>query len=149
MNRTILLGLAGLALALPVSAATPEATIKARQGNFKAIGKAFKAINDTLKSDAPDLAAVRAEAAAIQRLSGKLPGWFPKGTGKSSGVKTEAGPAIWAKPKEFRAAAARLNAASRALGAAAAGGDLGEVRPAAGALGAACKGCHEQFRVKD
>ena len=48
-------------------AAAPNivAAIKARQANYKEIGGSFKAINDELKSDSPDMNSVR--MAAVDR----------------------------------------------------------------------------------
>jgi cytochrome c556 len=43
----------------------------------------------------------------------------------------------------------KMLTASKALDAAAATGDLGQIKPAVGALGGTCRGCHENFRAKD
>lgn len=135
-------------VALPVAAATPQQMIEQRQANFKQIGKAFKGVSDALKQSTPDVAVIKANASTLAALSTKLPTWFPRGTGKESGVKTEAAPAIWTKPAEFKAAAEKFAAAASGLRLASAG-DPAQIAPAAGALGATCKGCHESFRVKE
>jgi cytochrome c556 len=75
--------------------------------------------------------------------------WFPKGTGPEAGVKTGALPVIWGKWPDFKIAAVKMLTASKALDATAATGDLAKIKPAVGALGGTCKGCHETFRAKD
>ncbi len=133
-------------LAVPTIAAAPD-TIKARQDNFKAMGRSMKLISDELKKDAPAFAVIRREAAALERAGKRIPGFFPRGTGPEAGVKTEALPAIWQKPADFRAAATKLNGATKGLRTAAAGTDAAKVRAALGATGGTCKGCHDQFRL--
>lgn len=130
------------------AAANSAATIEARQANFKAIGRANKAIQDELKKPRPSIAVIRTNAASLERASQQIPRGFPAGTGPEAGVKTEALPAIWRDPAGFSEAAARNLAAVRALRVAADGGDLAGVRAAAGNVGPTCKGCHDQFRGK-
>lgn len=145
-TRFALISAAAFALAMPSIAAAPGA-IKTRQDNFKAMGRSMKAISDELKKDTPAFATIRSEAAALERASKRVAGLFPRGSGPAAGVKTEALPSIWEKPAEFRAAAAKLTGATKALRAAAAGTDPAKVRGALGATGASCKGCHDQFRL--
>ena len=130
-------------------AASAGQTVAARQQNYKQIGKAFKAVNDELKKDSPSVDAIRTNARTIDQLARRVPGWFPRGSGPEAKVKTAALPVIWQKPTEFRAAAARLAAAARAFDAAAAKGDVAQIRTAAGALGGACKNCHQTFTAMD
>lgn len=143
----LVLGLAGVATA--AIAATPQQTIKARQANFKAIGKATKAVFDETRKPSPDMAVIRPNAAQLVRLSSQLPRWFPRGSGPEAGVKTGARAEIWTKPAEFQTAAVNFNKAAIALNAAAATGDTTAVATAARALGGTCKGCHDGFRAKD
>ena len=130
-------------------AASASDTIAARQANFKQLGKGMKAVMGELKGDAPSVDAIKAGAALIDAAAPKVAGGFPKGTGPEAGVKTEALPAIWEKGPEFKADADKLVAAAQALKLAAAAGDLARIKPAAMALGGACKGCHETFRQRD
>lgn len=121
-------------------------TIEAREANFKAIGKANKAAKEALEDAAPDFAVVSASATSIQTDAGEIVGLFPKGSGKESGEKTEALPAIWDKPAEFKAAADRLATAAGKLKAAADARDAAAAKLAMGEIGGACKGCHDTFR---
>lgn len=151
MKRLILPAVLGLALAGCGGAPdTPGAkAAHDRHENFEAIGKAFKTIGDELKKDAPDVAAIKAEASRINGFAPQVKDWFPTGSGPQDGVKTDALATIWQQPDEFGKAAARLVDAAGALDAAAQSGDLAAVRGATGPLGAACKGCHDRFREKD
>ncbi|MFN7177453.1 MAG: c-type cytochrome [Thermaurantiacus sp.] len=145
--RTGVLVLA-LVAAPMVALANVAGVIEARQENFKAIGRANKAIQDELKRPRPSLDVIRANAAALERASQQIPRGFPAGSGPEAGVKTEALPAIWRNPAGFAEAANRNLAATRALRAAADGGDLARIRQSAGALGPTCKACHDAFRGK-
>lgn len=129
-------------------AAAPD-TIKTRQANFKKMGAATKAIVDEMRKSDPSIAVIRTNAAGLDRAGSAALRAFPRGTGPASGVKTDALPAIWTKPAEFRAARQKFESASRAFNRAAASGDIAQVRTAFGALGASCKGCHDQFRAED
>ena len=130
-------------------AASPAKTIETREANFKVMGKAMKGMFDQFKTPAPDMAVIKASAAALSQAAPKVAGHFPKGSGPESGVKTHALPAIWEKPADFKAAAAKLQASVKTLQAAAQGGNLDQIKAAAGGVGGACKGCHEQFKARD
>ncbi len=138
---------AGVALTSP-AAANVAAAIEARQANFKAIGRANKAISDELKKPRPSLAVIRTNADALEQAARRIPAGFPAGSGPEAGVKTEALPAIWQDPRGFSEAASRNLAAVQALRAAARAGDLARIREAAGAVGPTCKGCHDSYRGK-
>lgn len=131
----------------PKGDAPPE--IEQRQDNFEGIGDAFKAVRTQLEGGSPDMAAITASATDINDRAQKVAGLFPEGTSVEDGFDTEALPAIWAKPDEFKLAAANFVEASAALKTAAEGGDAAAVGEAAKALGGTCKACHDKFRVED
>jgi cytochrome c556 len=142
--------LAAILAAGSVAAATsPADTIKARQENYKAIGKAFKAVRDELKNPTPSIAVMQASGKTLDDLAPKLPSWFPAGTGPEAGVKTEALPVIWTKGDDFKAAAAKFASAAHAFNVAAQSGNIDAVKAAVPALGGSCKGCHDTFKAKD
>jgi len=153
MNRkTISMAIAALGLAsvsAAAIAAKPADTIAARQANFKLIGKSFKAIMDQMKAPAADMALVQSSADALAKASTKVHGFFPKGSGPESGVKTHALPGIWEKPADFKAAADKLVLGTKAMQKAAKTGDMANVKAAFPGVGGACKGCHDQFKGKD
>jgi cytochrome c556 len=127
---------------------TPPA-IKQRQDNFEAIGDAFKAVRGELEQDAPDFALIAAKANDINARAQKIEGYFPTGTSTADGFDTEALPAIWDKPDAFKAAAQKLADESAKLASLASGGDKEAIGAQAMAMGAACKGCHDQFRLDE
>lgn len=145
----VLAAVAGGLGAGAVMAASPQQTIQARQANFKVIGKSFKGMLDEGRKPAPDINVYRVNADALAKAATKITGHFPKGTGPEAGVKTSALPAIWAKPGDFKAAAAKLVAASAKLNTAAKSGNLDATKAALMAVGPTCKGCHDQFKAKD
>ena len=123
--------------------------IKEREENFEAIGKAFKAIRGQLDADAPDFALIAASASDINTRAQAIPNHFPAGTSTADGFKTEALPVIWEKPEEFKAAAQKLVDESAKLASLAPSGDKAAVGAQAMAMGGACKGCHDTFRLDD
>jgi len=137
-----LLAMTGLA----AGAASPAKTIQDRVANFKTMGKSMKAISDQLRTPAADMAAISFNAKIIADASHKVGNFFPRGTGPEAGVKTGALPAIWAKPTDFKTAAAKLVAATKQLQAA---GTVDQAKAAFPQVGASCKGCHDSFRAKD
>jgi cytochrome c556 len=150
MHRNwIVAGIIGLVAAGAALAATPADVINARHQNYKQIGKAMKGIGDELKNGSPSLPTIQANAKTIATLAPQLPGWFPKGTGPESGVKTEALPAIWQNNADFQVAAKNFAVAAQNLNAIAAKGDLTQIADAQRALGGTCKSCHDRFRQKD
>lgn len=132
--------------AVSAIAANPNPAFKLRHQNFEAMGKAMKGIFDEFKKPAANMATIKANSAILAQSAKKVSGHFPKGTGPEAGVKTEALPAIWEKPVEFKAATDRLVTTTAGLQAAAAMGDMAKIQAAAGAVGGSCKGCHDSFR---
>ena len=131
-------------LAAPTIAQTDP--IAARQALMKANGKDTKAGAAMLKGEVPfDAAAGQAIFARMNDVAGKFGNYFPKGSDK--GGDTEAAPAIWAKPAEFKAALAKFQADTAAAVAAkpATQADFGKQF---GMVTANCKSCHEAFRIK-
>ena len=123
--------------------------LKEREENFEAIGDAFKAVRGELEKDTPDFTLIAAKATDINARAMKIEGHFPAGTSTADGFKTEALPAIWEKPEEFKAAAQKLVDESAKLATLAGEGDKAAVGAQAMAMGGACKGCHDQFRLDD
>ncbi len=134
------------ATAMVAVAAAPHPAYKLRHKNFEAMGKAMKGTFDEFKKPAPNLATIRTNATVLAVAASKVKGHFPVGTGPQAGVKTEALPAIWARPADFAAATDRLVGATKDFQAAAAGTDLAKIQAAAGAVGGSCKNCHDSFR---
>jgi cytochrome c556 len=123
--------------------------LKERHDNFEAIGDAFKAARGELEKDAPDFALIAAKASDINTRAKLIEGHFPAGTSVDDGFKTEALPSIWQKPEEFKAASQKLVDESAKLASVAGEGNKAATAAQAMAMGGACKGCHDQFRLDD
>ena len=143
---------AGLSMAGVASAqdSPGQAAAKARHDHFKQMGRAFKGINDQLKTDAPDMGVVKANAATVKALSVQLPSWFPAGSGPQNGVKTEAKAEAWTDVAGFAKAAEAYRTEAARLDMVANGpADLAALKGQFRATGGTCKGCHDKYRVPD
>ena len=140
-----LCALALTAVAAPTFAASDP--VAARVAGFKALGGAYKKLNDTLKSGAPDKAVMAVAAKDIGIARKGIYSWFPAGSGPKPGVKTAAKPEIWTKPVDFKAAQDGFAKQADALQKAVAGGNADMIAAEAKKLGGTCKTCHESFRV--
>jgi cytochrome c556 len=150
-SRLVIAAALAAALAACSGGASADAppVIKERHDNFEAIGDAFKAVRGELEKDAPDFALIAAKANDINARAGKIETHFPAGTSVDDGYKTEALPAIWEKPEEFKAAAQKLVDESAKLATVAGEGNKEAVAAQAKEMGGACKGCHDNFRLDD
>jgi cytochrome c556 len=158
MNRIALMALAALGSAAVISVAiaqrgpqTPEQqaeqAVKTRQGLFEVQGFAFGPVGAMLK-DAPfDAAVVQKEAARVQVTAGMIAEVFQFDTRKFQ-VSTKAKETIWSNKSDFDKKITDLQTAAADLAAAAAKSDRAATLKAAGAVGGACKSCHEDFRDK-
>jgi cytochrome c556 len=150
MNRLLLAAavLAGTATALPAAAQwqKPEDAIKYRQSVFTVMANHFGRIGAMAQGKAPFDAKAAAENAVIVNDMAKLPYVaFLEGTDK--GMPTRAKPEIWKDRAKFNAAAEKLQAETAKLEVAAKSGNFDAVKAAAGAVGGACKACHDDFRA--
>jgi cytochrome c556 len=155
MNPMKLLALAactaaGLLVALPAAAqfAKPEAAIKYRQSVMTLqghhLGRIFAMANGRIPFDAK----VAAEDAALLDTIDKLP-FVAFGEGTDKGAPTRAKPEIWKERAKFDAAANKMIEEVAKLNAAAKTGNLDQIRSAAGAVGQACKACHDAYQASN
>jgi cytochrome c556 len=147
MKRALI---AGLAIALTAGTALAwdaASQIKDRQANMKQIGGNMKGLYDTLSGD-KDPAKLKTYAANINALAGKVPSWFPAGSGPASGEKTKAKAEVWTDAAGFKAAAGAFSTQAAKLNAAAQTGDAAKVQEAFGAVRGTCKGCHDKYQAK-
>lgn len=136
-------------LSLPALSAgpAPQASVAARQAGFKKMGTAMKALNEQLKSGAPDKVIVLKSAQTLAATAREQTRLFPAGSGPSPTVKTDALPAIWTDRAAFDALANRMVAESGKLVSLANAGNFDAVRAQVKATGAVCSSCHRQFRA--
>ena len=144
-----LLSIAACCAALvPMSAhaqfAKAEDAIKYRQSAFALMGAHMNRIGAVTKGEVTFNADnVKKSAALINTLS-SLP-WEAFGPGTEGG---KAKPVIWKEMDKVKAGADKFMKAAADLDTAAKTGDLAQVKKAFGAVGQACKACHDSYRDK-
>jgi cytochrome c556 len=134
-----------LAAAPPPSKARLDA-VAARQAQMKRFREAAKAAVGYMQGAHDDVGQVRAAAATLQDVAGRLPRLFPAGTGVGVG-KSRAKPQIWTEPVAFRRRIADLQGAAANFARAAATGEKARIGPAFRAVGGACKSCHDFYQA--
>lgn len=142
--KRVLCALIVLGLAAP-SVAHEGATgiVKERMDAMEALGSLTKSMAEKIKGNR-NLASLTADAREISAVADKIPGWFPPG---SRQAPTEAAPAIWTDLYGFREKAVALKAEADALAALAPSGDPAPIAAQFRTLAAACKSCHEKYRI--
>lgn len=135
-------------LAMAQAPKTPAEAVQYRQQQMKSLGGAFKAVNDQVRSGAPDLAVIRTNVPTMQKVAAELPTLFPAGSGPEAGVPTQAKPEIWTNRAGFDGKVAAFQAAVQGLATASSGTDTAVIAAAAGPVGQGCQGCHSEFRVR-
>lgn len=124
-----------------------QQAVDARQHNLKDLGGAFKAVRDQVRKPQPDMTQIVQAAEQISQLAGDMGRWFPKGSAPSEDIETDAKPEIWADPQGFIAAMNKFQAEAPKLLTFAKAGDTDGLKKQVGAVGGACKGCHDKYRV--
>ncbi|MDH3702931.1 MAG: cytochrome c [Alphaproteobacteria bacterium] len=131
------------------SAVGASDAIKERRALMKSISKEWKPIKAYAKSGKGSAAGVAKHATAINGMSKKINGLFPKGSGRGdfSDKETRALPAIWKDWTGFEKAAGVLEQESAKLIKIAGTGDQKAIAKQVGAMGKkGCGGCHKPFR---
>ena len=138
---------ASLGTALPAAAqfAKPEDAVKYRKAAFTVMATHFGRIGAMVSGKAPfDAAAAAANADTVATMS-KLPyAGFVEGTGGTEKGSPKAN--VWTERDKFNAAATKMQDEMVKLNAAAKTGDVATIKAAAGGVGQACKGCHDNYR---
>ena len=119
-----------------------------RQGVMKTLGLQTQIVKGVVTGETDQMATAAAAADTIQNYAYTLPALFPEGSISGMGP-TDALPAIWEKPDEFKQAAERLADLAAALKAEVEAGDPKKSLAAFARLGKeGCGGCHADFRKK-
>lgn len=123
----------------------PAGPIRDRHDLMEGIGKNAKKIGDALKAHSfgPE-SGIGPAAQEISTSAAKIPSLFPPG---STDPKSRAKPNIWTDWKKFEESAKRLEASAGELAMEVQAG--GNIPRKADEMFAACKSCHDQFRVPD
>ena len=125
-----------------IGALAPDAVVlrrKLMESNNSAVADA---LNKAIKEK--EFAKIEDECNVIKENMDKVLDFFPTG---SLSENSRAKPEIWAKWGEFSKHPDNVKKAAQELAAAAKGGDEEAVKVKFKALGQACKGCHDSFRL--
>ncbi|WP_207102485.1 c-type cytochrome [Paracoccus shandongensis] len=139
-------------LALPALALAQDAkeAVEARHGFMTMLGINMGQLAGMAKGEiAYDEAAATLAASNIVALTQyDAPALFVEGTSSKDMRDSEALPAIWENPDDFRAKFVALREAAAGSPEAVKGGQ-GNVGPVLQKLGGACKNCHDDYRKED
>ena len=140
---------AGLLVSLPAAAQfrNAEAAIKYRQSVMQVQGFHLGRISAMANGRIPfDAKVVEADAALLDTID-KLP-FVAFGEGTDKGANTRAKPVVWTERAKFDAASKKMQDEVAKLNAAAKTGNADAIKAAAGAVGGACKACHDDFQAQ-
>lgn len=139
-------------LALPAASVTAQEETSAedakdyRQAVMHALGGHISAISMHLRNLVEDHGFLDEHAQSLARTAAELSYVFPPGSNVGD---SEALPVIWEKPEEFANVVKEAERATAALAEAASAGDRQAISSAMREVGAACRGCHDNFRKDD
>lgn len=125
--------------------ADDKAYIKYRQAVMKSVGGHMGGAVAIVKGEVPYESDLVAHAMGLDEMAQIVPNAFKE---KTSGGDTQAKPVIWEDSDEFMQKIKDLQSATAAFLAAAKSGGKAAAGEKLGAVGDACKGCHETFREK-
>ncbi len=154
MQRSNLASALALVLCVGVPAASvtaeentaAEDAMEYRETIMHAMGAHVSAISMHLRGLVEDHGFVDEHAQSLANTAAELSYVFPEGSNVGD---SEALPAIWEKPEEFARAVSDAEDATAALAEAASTGDRKAISSAMREVGAACRGCHNNFRKDD
>jgi cytochrome c556 len=146
MARKLLIVFAVFLLGVTAAAAQScQDTITARQTLMKKSGAAAKFGSSMIKGEAPfDLAKVQEVYAAFAEDAKQMPTLFPDCS--KTGDDTTAGPAIWDKAEDFKAAMAKF--AADVKSAQDNTKDIDGLKANFQTIGQDCSSCHQAFRIR-
>jgi cytochrome c556 len=144
---SVTLALAAMTLAAPASAqfAKAEDAIKYRQSALFVMQQNFGRVAAMAAGKAPFDAKLAADSAAVAEFVSKLP-WTAFGDGTDKGRDNRAKAEIWSDKAKFNDYADKMQQEMTKLNTAAKSGSLDGIKSAVGAVGTACKTCHDAFR---
>lgn len=141
------LAMAGTAM-LATASANSTTAIEVRKEGFKAFKKEMGGIKKIVEAGSAERQAdLLKHALALEAASKKqwesVEAHFASGTDKGN---TDALPAIWEKPEDFKAAIKKNAEAVSNFVNAARASDVEGWKKAFGSVGGSCKNCHDQFK---
>jgi cytochrome c556 len=126
--------------------AKPEDAVKYRQSAMALMGNHAGRINGQLKADKPNVQVIQSSAALVETLS-KLP-FEAFVAGSESVGNTKAKPELFKDTAKVKELAEKMQAEVAKLSAMAKGGDVKAIQTQFGAVGQACKSCHDDYQAK-
>jgi len=145
------LTIAVIALAIAGSAFAqmkPEDEIRYRQSVMNVAGRAFTPMIQMAQDKIPyNREVVAKNTQVLQTVIGLH--WDAFGPGTERGAPTKADLKIWSEPDKFKTSAEKAQEAVGKLGQTVRTGDEKEVKAALGGVGKTCKGCHDDYRLKE
>lgn len=149
ISGAAMLGLVGAAFAQgapPTPEQRAQRAAETRASLFTVLGASFGPVGGMLRNPASFNAATASTSAArVEVLAGMIKEMTALDTSKVV-TTSEARPIVWTERADFEKKADDLVKAATAFKVAAAGGDQAATLKAAGAVGGACKSCHDKFR---
>ncbi len=150
MKKSLMFAAAAAAVSLPLIAsaqfAKPQDAIKYRQAAFTIMATHFGRVGAMVSGKAPwDAKAAQDNiktAVAVHNLA--FAGFVP---GSDQGA-TKAKPEVWSNSADFEKKRAAMSEAMTKLGSAGQNGNQDAIKTAFGAVGQACKACHDDYRAK-
>ncbi len=135
-----------IAAAIALTAAAGESPQHERHELMEKVLDAAKPVGAMLKGESEyDWATAEKSLKTFEKVAGKFGGLFPEGSDTGD---TKATPAVWTDREGFDEALQDwADATAAALDAAPA--TLEEGKPVLGAVFAACKNCHDTYRIED
>jgi cytochrome c556 len=145
---TALAGAVGLTLAAGATAQgdagkADEGALKYRQSLMAAVGGDMAALSNLLKYGVSLPGAAQTHADGLASHAKLVAAAFER---KVTDGPTDAEPAVWQKPEEFRQSVEKFEAETARLAEVARGSDLAALGEQLKATGKACGDCHDSFR---
>ena len=151
MKRLVVNVIAAGAALTSLSAAAqfqkPEDAIKYRQSVMTVMANHLGRVGAMAQGKAPFDAKAAEENAHVVVTMSKLP-WVAFGEGTDKGMPTRAKSEIWKDQAKVKDLATKMMAEAEKFEAAAKPGSLDNIKTALGALGPACKACHDDSRAE-
>ena len=152
MSKKLIIALIAAAVAGTTFAQVkPEDAIKFRQSGYAFMAWNMQRIKANVEGSKYDKEEVVKAANAIQAIANSGMGsLYLPGTDKGKGWEdSRAKPGIWTEKEKMGKVAVAFNKEANEMAKVAATGDAGAVKAQLGKLGGTCKGCHDDFKIKD
>lgn len=152
MNKKLIIALLATAIGgTAIAQVKPEEAIKFRQSGYAFMAWNMQRIKANVEGSKFDKDEVIKAANAIQAIANSGMGsLYLPGTDKGTGWEaSRAKPGIWTEKEKMGKVAMAFNKEANEMAKVAATGDAGAVKAQLGKLGGTCKGCHDDFKIKD